>query len=381
MRNQSDAGAELLDSVSEVLDRYVVLPDAHARSAVVLWVVATHAQPAWQHATRLTVRSPEKRCGKSRLLDLIHALAWRPVISANATVAALFRSIDAEDPPTLVLDEADTIFNTKASESTEELRGLLNAGFGRGRPALRCVGPKQEVQAFETFAMAALAAIGDLPDTITDRAVDITMRRRAPHEAVEPFRARRDGQPLVALREQIHAWARDHLDELESAEPSMPVEDRAADLWEPLVAVADAARGAWPTVARAAALAMTRNAEKNASEDELSKRFLMDIRGAFKDRGVGVLTSADLVAHLRAIEESPWDAFDLTAAKLAHRLRPYGVRPEQVRVDEKPQARGYVLEKLTEVFSRYLADDDASQGVTLSQEQVTVVGVVDRVTA
>ena len=39
--------------------------------------------------------------------------------------------------------------------------------------------------------------------------------------------------------------------------PPMPVEDRAADTWEPLVAVADLAAGGWPTRARTAAELLT----------------------------------------------------------------------------------------------------------------------------
>lgn len=53
---------------------------------------------------------------------------------------------------------------------------------------LRCVGPQQEVRPFQTFAMVALAAIGDcLPETVLDRSVVIRMRRRAPAERVDSF--------------------------------------------------------------------------------------------------------------------------------------------------------------------------------------------------
>ena len=44
---------------------------------------------------------------------------------------------------------------------------------------------------------------------------------------------------------------------LERAEPAMPVEDRAADTWEPLVVVADYAGGSWPDRARTAVLTLT----------------------------------------------------------------------------------------------------------------------------
>lgn len=178
-------GAHLLDQVLATVQKYVVLPSQETATAVTLWIGATHATPHLAAAPRLAVLSPEKRCGKSRLLDMLVELCHDPLVAANASTAAVFRSLGKDHPPTLILDEADSIFGTKqAAESHEDLRGLLNAGFERGRPILRCVGPNQSVGKFQVFAMAAIAAIGTLPDTITDRAVVVSMRRRAPGEAV-----------------------------------------------------------------------------------------------------------------------------------------------------------------------------------------------------
>jgi len=202
------AGAELLDDLHAAVTRYVVLPSEHAADAVVLWIAASHALPAWQHAPRLAIASPEKRCGKSRLLDVIAATCHDPLITVNATVAAVFRSlaVDEDHPRTLLVDEADTIFATKTrADQNEDLRGLLNAGHQRNRPATRCVGPQQTPTEFPTFAMAALAGIGTLPDTITDRAVNITMRRRRPDERVAPYRTRRDEPALHDLRDRLAA--------------------------------------------------------------------------------------------------------------------------------------------------------------------------------
>src|SRR5260370_1045694 len=101
--------------------------------------------------------------------------------------------------------------------------------------------------------MAALAGIGQMPDTIEDRAVIVKMRRRAPGEHVQPYRHRRDGPDLRRLALALRGWLRADLATLTDAEPPMPVEDRAADTWEPLVAVADFAAGTWPERARTAA--------------------------------------------------------------------------------------------------------------------------------
>ena len=231
--------------------RYVIFPSPEAHDAVVLWCAATHGQPAWEHAPRLTPISPEKRCGKSRLMDVAEAVCHHVLITVNVSTAAVVRSITPDDPPTLMVDEADTIFGTKrAAENHEDVRGILNAGHQRNRPYVRWDITTRSREECPTFAMAMLAAIGDLPDTIMDRAIVIRMRRRGPGEKVAPFRTRRDAPALRALRDRLHNWVRAHIDILAKAEPDLPVEDRAADTWEPLIIVAGLAGGDWPDRAR-----------------------------------------------------------------------------------------------------------------------------------
>ena len=175
-------GELLLNEVLAVLKKYVAFTKPEHPVAVTLWIAATHAVPAWQHATRLAITSPLKRCGKSRLMDITGYLSHEAQVCGQASSAAIFRSI-TDDPPTLFMDEADALFGTKkAAEQNEELRALLNNGWQRNRPVLRCVGPLHDVAEFPTFSMACLAAIKELPDTITDRAVNIPLQRRALNE-------------------------------------------------------------------------------------------------------------------------------------------------------------------------------------------------------
>jgi hypothetical protein len=258
-------GAAILRQLHAVLTRYVILPSAEAAVAVALWTAATHAQPAWQHAPRLVIRAPEKRCGKSRLLDIVEGTCHAPLITVNVSPAAVYRAIGTATPPTLLVDEADTIFGGKNAEANEDLRGLLNAGHQRNRPAIRWDAGTRSLETIPTFAMAALAGIGAMPDTIEDRAVVIRMRRRAPGESVALFRHRRDRPALTSVAAQLTRWLGRHLAELEKAEPPMPLEDRAADTWEPLIAVADLAGGAWPELARHAAVALTADHDQAAS--------------------------------------------------------------------------------------------------------------------
>ncbi|AYN40583.1 DUF3631 domain-containing protein [Streptomyces dangxiongensis] len=353
----STYGSALLDELRARIAKFVILPSEQALDAVTLWVAATHLQPAWQHAPRLAVVGPAKRCGKSRLLDILTETVHEPMLTINTTPAAVFRSI-TDEPPTLLVDEADTIFGTpKMAEKNEEMRGLLNAGHQRNRYVTRVVGNDHTPHKFATFAMAALAGIGDLPDTIMDRSVVIRMRRRAEGESVKPFRSRRDTPALHDLRDRIAAWARPLLDEAADLEPAMPVEDRAADTWEPLVIVADLAVGSWPRRSREACARMVAAEVEVEEEQPGGARILADIRSVFvAQREVDSLSTDELLHHLRQNAESPWAEWGrsgLTARDLARMLNQFGIKPGNVRLADGTQRKGYMRNKFIDAWRRY----------------------------
>ncbi|MGH3859974.1 DUF3631 domain-containing protein [Actinokineospora sp.] len=347
----ASVGVELLNATRAALTRYVVMPTPEAADAVTLWIAATHAQPAWAHAPRLVIRAPEKRCGKSRLLDVVEAMCHNPFITVNSSPAAIYRSI-SDDPPTLLVDEADTIFGPHAG-GHEEVRGLLNAGHQRNRPTNRYNAATQTVETLPTFAMAALAGIGAMPDTIEDRAVIIRMRRRAAGETVAPYRHRRDRPNLHDNATGLNGWLRSSLAILEASEPAMPVEDRAADTWEPLVAVAELAGGDWPNRARAAVLALTAEASENTEQSD-RVRLLIDCHAAFTRDPA--LPTAVLLDRLKADQEALWvtyGAAGLTAAKLGALLREYGIRSGNVRFPNGAQVKAYQRADFSDAWARY----------------------------
>jgi hypothetical protein len=344
----------LLDAVHGALTRYVVFPTPAAADALTLWIAATHAQPAWEHASRFVVKSPIKRCGKTRLQEVTRELVHRPLATTNISVAALVRSLDEDDPPTLILDEADAIFGAGKDrpESAEDLRGILNSGHSRGWPYLRWDQQRRQLEACATFAMALVGGIGSMPDTLEDRAVVVSMRRRAPGETVAPFRRRRAVPPLHELRDELHGWVVGLRDELADAEPDLPVEDRAADVWEPLVAIADAAGGDWPARARTACTTLT---EDTTTPDDgtAGERLLADLHGVFGD--AEALWTTTILEQLHGLEEAPWGDWygrELTARDLARLLRPWGVSSRNVRTAEG-QAKGYHRADLIDPWSRY----------------------------
>ncbi len=99
-------GADVLDELAETFERFLVLPEG-AADACALWAVFAHTHDAFDVSPILAITSPEMRCGKTTLLELLSALVPRPIPTANLTTAATFRTID-RFRPTLLVDEADS---------------------------------------------------------------------------------------------------------------------------------------------------------------------------------------------------------------------------------------------------------------------------------
>lgn len=346
-------GATLLDALAGELARYIAFPSDAARDAVALWAAHSHLLDAFESTPRLALLSPEKGSGKTRTLEVLEALVPAPMHVANCTAAALFRSV-AASRSTVLFDECDTYFGPRSAKDHEELRGLINAGHRRGAVAYRCVGEKQEVRAFQAYAAVALAGIGDLPDTILDRAVVVAMRRRAPHERVEPFRQRHATPALQSLKKRMSEWAKQVADEAGEADPDMPdgIVDRPADVWEPLLVIADLAQGDWPERARRAAVEL--NAARQKADPSLGVRLLADMRDVFD--GADALFTDTLLEKLVALDEAPWGDLRgkaLDARGLARRMRRFQVGPKPVRLGAVVK-KGYTAEDLADAWTRYL---------------------------
>ena len=350
----SEDPAEMLSSVEACLRRYCVLPSEHAYVAVTLWIATTHVLGAFDYAPRLVARSAEKRSGKSRLVEVAAGLVHHPLRTVNASVAYIFRSLDRPDPPTILLDEADALFGTRIkAEQNEDLRGLLNAGHQRGLTYGRCDGPSRTPREFPTFSMALVAGIGQMPDTIEDRAIVLDMRRRKESEQISSYRQRRDGPALADLKDRLDEWGQGALALLEGSEPTMPpgVDDRAADTWEPLLAVADCVGGDWPHRAREAASHFVLEAAEEDEARSQGLQLLADIRNVFNESGTAFLGSQDVIDHLERVDGAPWYDMTLNSSKLGKLLSRYGIKTGHS--DDKKK-RGYRREAFLDAWERYV---------------------------
>ncbi|MEU8622042.1 DUF3631 domain-containing protein [Streptomyces sp. NPDC048623] len=321
-------GAALLAEVEKFHRRFNVFPREAAYVAVALWDAHAHLLDAFDSTPRLAFLSPEPGSGKSRALEVVETLVPRPMLAVNARAAALFRSVsDPAGRPTILFDEIDTVFGPKAGDN-EELRGFLNAGHRRSGVTYRCVGDggNQTVVEFPSYSAVAVGGLGYLPDTITTRSVIIRMRRRARNEQVEPFRQRLHEAEGNKLRDRLAQWADQVRKDIAGRWPEMPegVTDRPADVWEPLLAVADAAGGDWPERARVACVELV-NASRADDKGSLGIRLLTDLRDHVLG-GIDRLPTVAVLDRLCSLDEAPWADLDgkpLDSRRLSKMLGEY----------------------------------------------------------
>ncbi|MEU7157350.1 DUF3631 domain-containing protein [Streptomyces chrestomyceticus] len=375
-------GAALLNEVEAFHRRFNVFPTEAGYAAVALWDAHAHLIDCFETTPRIAFLSPEPGSGKSRALEIVELLTPRPVATVSASANALYRLVDsAAGLPTVLFDEVDTIFGPKAG-ADEQLRGFLNAGYRRIGGALRCVGEgsNQNAQVFNSYCAVAMAGLGSLPDTVLTRSVIIRMRKRAPNEKVEPYRQRLHEAQGHAVRDRLAEWANEVRDRVAGAWPDMPegVSDRPADVWEPLLAVADAAGGRWPKRARAACLELISAGHDN-DEASLGVRLLTDLRDKVLC-GEERMPTAAILECLLAMDDAPWGDVDdkpINSRTLARLLGQYVTpanKPIKPRSMRTPMGtpKGYYAEDLTDAWTRYCPPPPGESATSATPQHLQV---------
>lgn len=370
---------DAIDLVASYLRRFVAYPNEHALVAHTLWIAHTHLIDEFDTTPRLAFMSQEAMSGKTRALEVSEQLVCDPLLGFSMSSAVVVRLV-ADRRRTVLFDEVDAIYgNTKRQEANGELVAYMNVGYRRGAKSYRCAtgnGSKHEAITFEAFAPLAVAGLRDLPDALATRAIIIRMRRRSPDEQVEPFRIKHHVPEAKPIKEALEQWC----EGADLREPVLPdgVTDRAADIWEPLIAIADAYGGPWPEEARAAAIFFTKaNHEDEARSSGVE--LLSHIRDAFgQDQHV---STVDLLKRLIDREESPWATIrggkEMDSRGLAMRLKGYGIKSKPVRFGSLV-AKGYSADDFADPWARYLPEVTSVTRVTeLINKNKSVTDVTD----
>ena len=358
-------GAALLDEIENIVHSFIIC-DQDAGIATALWIAFTWLISQAQVAPLLVITAPEKRCGKSQLLDLVSRLSCRSLVASNISPAAIFRVIE-RDGPTLMIDEADSFM-----QDNEEIRGILNSGHTRQSAyVIRCVGDNQEPRQFSTWGAKAISGIGQLSGTLMDRAIVVTLRRKLPTEKCLRLR-HANAEVFNDLASKLARFATDAGLAIGQAKPQLPEElhDRAQDNWEALLAIADQVGGEWPVLARAAALNLSGAEHEPVSS---ATELLTDIKEIFSTKGVERISTAELLASLIADDLKSWANYaygkPITPRQLAKRLGEFGIASRSLKYPGNVVCRGYVRSQFADAFERYASPPLPSSRYSATSEQ------------
>jgi hypothetical protein len=163
---------------------------------------------------------------------------------------------------------------------------------------------------------------------------------------------------------------------LRAARPHLPFElnDRAADGWEPLLAIADLAGSEWPRQARRVAVALAHGPATERPSRGLE--LLAAIRRVHEALGGDRISTHELIRELALDEESPfaewWDERSArpasgSARRLAGRLRPYEIYSQDLRIGGK-SVKGYLWQDFQDAWRRHLSESATSATSSPSED-------------
>jgi hypothetical protein len=354
MFNNRDHGEDLLNETRAFVRRFWAPPSETALDAVTLWIAHTHAvdgenRLVCETTPRLFLCSTGPASGKSTALQMLELLSGRGKRIADPTAPAMLALIDQERA-TVLIDELDTLMGNGAggrSTRTVMLEGYSEGGFvARGSSV--SPGGTRMVSCFAPMAFAGMRQnfiSNPKLDALRTRTIMLLCKPRTSGQPVESYRRRLHQGQARALNAALVKWGSRHSNTMADCWPEPPegIEDRAAELWEPLLAVGEVVGGVWLERARAACrvLALGEPEQDDDEPDTPVEMLLADMGQVFM--GEDRLASRTIVERLRLLPGSPWKRYPNVIAagkEIAAMLEPRGVAPRPVWLDGVT-VRGY----------------------------------------
>lgn len=355
-------GTSIIGKLRQFISKYIVLPEENLVLVMASWVVAAYLCDSWDRFPHLALTSPEKRCGKTRTLQILETIVPNPLNTSNISSAALYRIIAARRPtfPTLLLDEAQSM-NRRGSEQSEVNREIFNASIDRNAVVYRCGGSnRDDLHEFPIYSPKVMALIGELDSVLRDRCLDIRLERKTSNQRTHPYRSRIVEPEGQLLREEVESWVEENRERIASIYDNLepfPIEnDRLAELLLPLQAVATVVDSNLLEVLEQYATSLDRDEQDRLSPGAL---LLQACKAIFNNRDF--IPTENLISSLCEREDEPWARWNhggiITAEALARLLKPYGIKPGKVQkkvLGKVKSTRGYYARDFQDAWDRYL---------------------------
>jgi Protein of unknown function (DUF3631) len=350
---------QLITIIRGFISMYSVLPAVDTELVLALYVIATHIGVAFDAFPYLAITSETKQSGKTRLMEVLSFLSHRPRIFTAMTDAVLFQLVRSGDL-TLFIDEQEAL----GSGATSQRRAILNVGYRRGQTVPRAkAGATDGIVEWPVYCPKVFVLIGDMSETLRDRAITIRLSRATPSGQFSWNSAKMFGLEICTMIDALVGMMRDHILNTYHALPRMSwLPDRDEELWRPLFAVCAVLLPATYTgrleriaadlsamkTAPARRVVDLHGADDAATDTALAAQLLTDLLAVMIHEQI---TTADAIAALRALPRGPWRALrgtGLTARDMAHLLARFdGVKPRVLRLvsrarkTTKDTKRGY----------------------------------------
>lgn len=356
---------QIFATIRKFLSEYLHFEDKEILLAISYWIAGTYLFESFDAFPYCVITASTKRSGKTLLSDLMGFCASVPFKVAGATAAAIFRAIE-ERKPTLVWDEAEAL----GSEAANNLRAFLNVGYRKGQCIPRAQG--DALKEWPTYCPKIFVLIGQVFDTLRDRAMIITMRRGTTEQTNKLKRFSNETCKQIGLQitDEIRPIIAEHSAEILEAYENENLEfltDRDEEIWRPLFAICKVFEPEFYNTLKRVAVDMAtektapvkdkeilRLEEKRAEKEEYAARVLRDMVAITKT--VKSISSVDAIEKLKAIDVAPWRKLGgtgLDAFMLSDLLGVFEIRPKVHREkgDKKNSGKGQ------KVFRGYSRED------------------------
>ena len=369
----------LFSEIYELLNSFICFQSDDEPIVLTNWVVSTWAYECFMHTPYIHIYSPDKRCGKSLLLDILSELCKKSLKTSQPS-SAIYRWIQ-ENKGTLFIDEIDTLNR----EDRSEFYGILNQGFSsRSGGVLKMVGNNHTPTTFDVYCPKLFSGIGadNLTDTLRDRSIPIELQRKT-----EEVKTRRliGTQPFYELEmvaiglEQLDFdvednpyWSEDDMLEVLDILSQTNKDDRAVDICIPIVTIASMGSPEW--------LEQTINACNNLTQrDTEEQSWEIELLGLckkimFLQTGKTNIQSRELAIAINDFDESRFVNWNngngINPSNVARALRSYGIKSKSIR-QGTDVSKGYEWNDFLDAFDRYLPKDEV-QEEDIREEQVEI---------
>jgi hypothetical protein len=342
MTESESTAPDMLSRIVDFIGRHLQCTEEQ-RIVLALWVIHTHCYSAFFTSPCLDIHSTQKQAGKSICLELLRLLCNRSWLTCGFTSSILAKQVDCARP-TLLLDEREATLGSARRAKSPALLAMLNSGFQNSASHQDSSG------ILNIFCPKAFAGTAPLPESLAERSIPIFLEPLQPEDSVQrffPSNARDEADDLAPWIEQ---WSKENFSQLSAEAFRLPeglspvLSHRQQDLIEPLLHIAQAIGGLWPSQAAHALLAVFQ--QSLTPRQNYAVRLLADLEDAFQEPGHPLyLSTSALLLWLHNLEDRPWSVWHegrpLTDQDLAKMLRPLGVYPRNIRLTETKVVRCY----------------------------------------